>query len=72
MFMGIKGVVRIEHLKKGEHFQCSCGAGKIDTVEPCSNGDYRVGCECKRTIAVTRTGAYTPAYPPVPEVASAA
>lgn len=71
MPIGITGVVRIERLQKGESFQCSCGAGKIDTVETCGDGDYRATCVCKRTIRVSMSGAYTPAYPPINEVASA-
>lgn len=72
MNIGIKGIARIELIRVGQPFQCSCGRGTIATVEPSRDGDYRAACVCKRTISVSRTGSYTPAYPVPNEVALAA
>lgn len=71
MSIGINGVVRVEHIREGETIQCSCGAGKIQVVCLGNDGNYRARCVCGRIISISNSGAYTPAYPSVSEVARA-
>lgn len=71
MSIGISGVVRVEHIREGESIQCSCGAGKIQNVCLWNDGNYRATCVCGRIISISKSGAYTPTYPLVSEVARA-
>lgn len=71
MPIGIAGVVRIEIIEEGKSIQCSCGTGKIRTIDQRCDGDYRATCVCGRIVSISKSGAYTPAYPAVSEVVTA-
>ncbi len=67
MPIGLKGMCRLDRIREGQAFECSCGAGVIESVEARGDG-CRVTCVCKRTITVDRSGWYTPAYAPAQQV----